>query len=77
MKDFIKQNKHRLIEMYATNEDGFADDMDLILQVLIQGKAIDKNTFCEIGLSNVKEIVSDEEIRRRIFNATNPYNLMN
>lgn len=73
MKAFIKKNKERLVEMYATNEDGFADDVDELLLILAKGNAIDKSCCCESGLLSVKEIINEDEINKRIFNATNPY----
>lgn len=72
MNNLIKENKDRLVEMYATNENGFADDLDQLMQVLYEGNAIDKSAFCQITLNQVDQLNKDN-LRDRIFNATNPY----
>jgi len=73
MKDFIKENKSRLVEMYATNENEFANDVDELIKILIEGRAIDKSAICEIGLQNINSLINEDRIKKRIFNATNPY----
>lgn len=62
MKDFIKENKSRLVEMYAINENEFANDVDELITILTEGRAIDKNVICEKGLQKINSLINEYRI---------------